>query len=67
MNDGSPHSGELNSPTPICPTRCRLHDLLELRLVNAFVRHGVTIPVIRATMDAARETLGFRTPAEMLS
>lgn len=38
------------------------HDLLELRLVNAFVRHGVAIPVIRATVDAAREQFGIDYP-----
>ena len=38
------------------------HDLLELRLVNAFVQHGVAIPVIRATVDAAREQFGIDYP-----
>jgi DNA-binding transcriptional MerR regulator/uncharacterized protein (DUF433 family) len=31
------------------------HDLLELRLVHAFTKHGVSLKVIRTTVDAARE------------
>lgn len=37
-------------------------DLLELRLVAAFVRHGVSLRVIRATADAAREQFGAMFP-----
>lgn len=33
-------------------------DLLELRMVAAFVRHGVDLKVIRATIDAATESFG---------
>ena len=38
------------------------HDLLELRLVSAFVQHGVSLPVIRATADAARHQFGTAYP-----
>ncbi len=38
------------------------HDLLELRLVNAFVQHGVSLPVIRATAEMAREQFGMDYP-----
>lgn len=38
------------------------HDLLELRLVAAFARHGVSMQVIRATADAAREQIGTAYP-----
>jgi len=34
------------------------HDLLELRTVARFVEQGVSLQVIRATIDVARETLG---------
>jgi uncharacterized protein (DUF433 family) len=34
------------------------HDLLELRTVARFVDHGVSLRVIRATIDVAREYLG---------
>jgi uncharacterized protein (DUF433 family) len=37
-------------------------DLLELRLVNAFVKHGVSLAVIRATANAAREQFGADYP-----
>lgn len=37
-------------------------DLLELRLVNAFVRHGVSLRVIRATADFARDEFGTPYP-----
>lgn len=37
-------------------------DLLELRLVNAFVQHGVSLTVIRATVDSAREEFGTAYP-----
>ncbi len=40
-------------------------DLLELRLVNAFVKHGVHVSVIRATADAARERFGGEYPLTM--
>lgn len=33
-------------------------DLLELRMVSAFVRHGVDLKVIRATVDAASKNFG---------
>ena len=33
-------------------------DLLELRIVARFIEHGVSLQVIRATIDVARETLG---------
>lgn len=33
-------------------------DLLELRTVARFIEHGVSLKVIRATIDAAREALG---------
>lgn len=38
------------------------HDLLELRMVNAFVKYGVSLPMIRATVDAAREQFGTDYP-----
>lgn len=34
------------------------HDLLELRTVARFVQQGVSLKVIRATIDVARESLG---------
>lgn len=34
------------------------HDLLELRTVARFIEQGVSLQVIRATIDVARETLG---------
>ena len=34
------------------------HDLLELRTVARFIAQGVSLQVIRATIDVARETLG---------
>lgn len=34
------------------------HDLLELRTVSKFVQQGVPLPVIRATIEVAREYLG---------
>ena len=34
------------------------HDLLELRMVAAFVKHGVDLKVIRATIDAAAKDYG---------
>lgn len=34
------------------------HDLLELRTVSRFIEQGVSLQVIRATVDVARETLG---------
>jgi uncharacterized protein (DUF433 family) len=37
-------------------------DLLELRMVSAFVRHGVDLKVIRATVDAAARNLGADYP-----
>ena len=37
-------------------------DLLELRMVAAFVRHGVDLKVIRATVDAAAENFGADYP-----
>ena len=37
-------------------------DLLELRLVAAFVRHGVNLRVIRATIEMAAETFGDSYP-----
>jgi hypothetical protein len=43
------------------------HDPLELRLVSAFVQHGVTIPVIRATVDAARGQFGIGLYASYLA
>lgn len=40
-------------------------DLLELRLVNAFAKHGVHLSVIRATADAARTRFGSDYPLTM--
>lgn len=40
-------------------------DLLELRLVNAFAKHGVHLSVIRATADAARTIFGSDYPLTM--
>lgn len=40
-------------------------DLLELRLVNAFAKHGVDLRVIRATADAARQMFGSDYPLTM--
>src|SRR5471032_351117 len=37
-------------------------DLLELRMVAAFVRHGVDLKVIRATVDAAAQHFGTSYP-----
>jgi uncharacterized protein (DUF433 family) len=37
-------------------------DLLELRMVAAFVRHGVDLKVIRATVDAAAQNFGSSYP-----
>jgi uncharacterized protein (DUF433 family) len=37
-------------------------DLLELRMVAAFVRHGVNLKVIRATVDAAAQNFGTAYP-----
>jgi uncharacterized protein (DUF433 family) len=37
-------------------------DLLELRMVSAFVRHGVDLKVIRATLEAASEDFGQNYP-----
>ncbi len=37
-------------------------DLLELRMVAAFVRHGVDLKVIRATVDAATQNFGASYP-----
>jgi uncharacterized protein (DUF433 family) len=37
-------------------------DLLELRMVAAFVRHGVDLKVIRATVDAASQNFGASYP-----
>lgn len=37
-------------------------DLLELRMVAAFVRHGVDLKVIRATVDAATQNFGTSYP-----
>lgn len=37
-------------------------DLLELRMVAAFVRHGVDLKVIRATVDAAARNFGVDYP-----
>jgi len=37
-------------------------DLLELRMVAAFVRHGVALQVIRATVDAATRDFGASYP-----
>lgn len=37
-------------------------DLLELRMVAAFVRHGVDLKVIRATVDAAARNFGADYP-----
>lgn len=37
-------------------------DLLELRMVAAFVKHGVDLKVIRATVDAASSSLGSDYP-----
>lgn len=37
-------------------------DLLELRMVAAFVRHGVDLKVIRATVDAASRNFGRNYP-----
>jgi uncharacterized protein (DUF433 family) len=37
-------------------------DLLELRMVAAFVRHGVDLKVIRATVEAATQNFGTRYP-----
>lgn len=37
-------------------------DLLELRMVAAFVRHGVGRKVIRATVDAAARNFGANHP-----
>jgi uncharacterized protein (DUF433 family) len=40
-------------------------DLLELRLVNAFAKHGVDLRVIRATADAARDMFNSDYPLTM--
>ncbi len=40
-------------------------DLLELRLVNAFAKHGVDLRVIRATADAARDMFHSDYPLTM--
>ncbi|MEW5882118.1 MAG: DUF433 domain-containing protein [Pseudomonadota bacterium] len=37
-------------------------DLLELRMVNAFARYGVSLHVIRATIDGARQIFGTDYP-----
>lgn len=34
------------------------HDLLELRTVSRFIKQGVSLQVVRATIDVAREVLG---------
>lgn len=45
------------------PDECiGFRDLLELRMVAAFVRHGVDIKVIRATVDAAARDFGADYP-----
>ena len=64
--------GERRFSPPLWPTQLAdeglqqavigFHDLLELRLVSAFVQHGVSLPVIRATADAARHRFGTAYP-----
>lgn len=45
---------ELESADLTCPS-ISFRDLLELRMVAAFAKHGVSVAVIRATIDSARE------------
>jgi uncharacterized protein (DUF433 family) len=66
------HKGERIRSAPLWRTQLQdqdlpdevigFRDLLELRMVSAFVRHGVDLKVIRATVDAAAETFGKNYP-----
>ena len=66
------HKGEAVRSRPLWRTQLEdenlrddvigFRDLLELRMVAAFVRHGVDLKVIRATFDAAAADLGTRYP-----
>jgi uncharacterized protein (DUF433 family) len=66
------YKGENVSSAPLWRTQLRdeglpdevigFRDLLELRMVAAFVRHGVDLKVIRATVDAAARSFGADYP-----
>ena len=66
------HKGESVRSEPLWRTQLRdeglpdevigFRDLLELRMVAAFVRHGVDLKVIRATVDAAARNFGADYP-----
>lgn len=70
-----PYRGEVRSSPPLWRTQLvdadlaeptiGFRDLLELRLVNAFAKHGVDLRVIRATADAARSSFGSDYPLTM--
>jgi uncharacterized protein (DUF433 family) len=65
-------NGEKRTSLPLWTTQLRgedlqgnfigFQDLVELRFVNAFARHGVSLPVIRATADFARQQFGTNYP-----
>jgi uncharacterized protein (DUF433 family) len=62
------HKGEQVRSEPLWNTQLKdeglpddvigFRDLLELRMVSAFVRHGVDLKVIRATVEAASQNFG---------